>query len=124
MKANPGGQIGIDQVFGRDDLIATLWDTLDVQSVIMTAERRIGKTSIIRKMKAQPPKGWVPVLQDLEQYHSADEFAVSVYAAVRNFLSAKRRAMQGLLKVWKSLGGTEIGGILKLPPGQGQAWKI
>jgi len=54
MKANPGGQIAIEDVVGRDQLIQTLWDTLEGTSVIMTAERRIGKTSIIRKMNAQP----------------------------------------------------------------------
>jgi len=50
MKANPGGQLSIDQIKGRDPLIATIWETLLSQSVIMTAERRIGKTSIIQKM--------------------------------------------------------------------------
>jgi len=41
MKANPGGQIIPDQVVGRDGLIRDLWETLERQSVLLTAERRI-----------------------------------------------------------------------------------
>lgn len=123
MKANPGGQISINEIQGRDLIISSIWETLESQSVIMTAERRIGKTSIIKKMQAQPPKGWVPVFQDLEQHHSANEFAVDVYNAVQNFLGAGHKATKTLKDIWGSLGGTEIGGILTLPKGEGQPWK-
>lgn len=122
-RANPGGQLDLDQIIGRDALINTIWEILDRQSVMMTAERRIGKTSVIRKMQAEPPKGWVPVLQDLEQFHSANEFATSVYREVAAFLSRKDKARQQLRSLWDNLGGTEIAGVLKLPEGDKQAWK-
>ncbi len=47
MKANPGGQIDLRDVIGRDEIIAQIWDTLEQQSIRMNAERRIGKTTII-----------------------------------------------------------------------------
>ena len=68
MKANPGGQIDSSEVVGRDELIEQIWDTLDQQSIRMNAERRIGKTTIIKKLCAEPRSGWVPIFQDLEQY--------------------------------------------------------
>ena len=43
MKANPGGQIDSKAVVGRDRLIHILWETLEQQSLVITAERRIGK---------------------------------------------------------------------------------
>ena len=49
MKANLGGQINIKAVVGRDQLIRQIWDTITQQSVVMTAERRIGKTTIIKR---------------------------------------------------------------------------
>ncbi|WP_089936478.1 hypothetical protein [Candidatus Entotheonella palauensis] len=122
-RANPGGQLGIGQILGRDELIRTIWEILDNQSVMMTAERRIGKTSIIRKMQAVPPEGWVPVLQDLEQFHSANEFATAVYGEVSAFVSKKANVLQQLRSAWDALGGTEIGGVLKLPDGDKQSWK-
>ncbi len=122
-RANPGGQLGIDQILGRDELIKAIWEILENQSVMMTAERRIGKTSIIRKMQAEPPEGWVPVLQDLEQFHSANEFATAVYREVSAFLGMQANVLQQLRAIWDGLGGTEIGGVLKLPDGDKQSWK-
>ena len=55
MKAAPGAQLPIKDIFGRDPFIAGLWRILDGNSVRMEAERRIGKTSILHKMAAEPP---------------------------------------------------------------------
>ena len=54
MKTNPGGMLEILDIVGRDELIQQIWEVLDKQSVVLTAERRIGKTSIIRKMENKP----------------------------------------------------------------------
>jgi hypothetical protein len=53
MRTNPGGGLAPEDVVGRDALIADLWDKLERHSVMMTAERRMGKTSVLRKMLAQ-----------------------------------------------------------------------
>jgi hypothetical protein len=123
MKSNPGGQIDIKDILGRDRLIATLWDALEQQSVIMTAERRIGKTSVIRKMQAEPRADWVPVLQDLEGLHSAHDFAVAVYEKVLEHLAGWRKLSHKAKAFFESIGGTEIGGVLTLPKGEKQHWK-
>ena len=86
MKANPGGHIAPEYVFGRDHLIEMIWDRLEQQCVLINAERRIGKTCVIKRMVAQPRQGWFPVFQDLEKIRSADEFARSVYDVVSKFL--------------------------------------
>lgn len=39
MKANPGGNLDPDKVYGRDQLIALLWNRLENQSILMNAER-------------------------------------------------------------------------------------
>jgi len=115
MKANPGGQIDTKAVIGRDLLIKLLWETIEQQSVVMTAERRIGKTTIIRKMLSQPNQGWVPVFQDLERCHTANEFAMVVYREIHQFLSARGKAARRAKEWFSAMGGTEIGGIFKLP---------
>ena len=48
MRVNPGGHIPPSEVIGRDRLIANLWRHLERQGVVLTAERRMGKTSIIK----------------------------------------------------------------------------
>lgn len=124
MKANPGGQIDLKDVIGRYQLLQHIWDTLERQSIRINAERRIGKTTIIRKLEAEPRPGWTPILQDLEQYHTAWEFAQGVYQRVDRFLSASQRAARRGREVIKAVSGTEIGGVLKLPQLVGdQPWK-
>lgn len=70
MKANPGGAIAPKDVIGRDRLIANLWNILDQQSVIFSAERRMGKTTVIKKMEAEAPSNKLPIYRDLEGLRS------------------------------------------------------
>jgi hypothetical protein len=61
MKANPGGQIDPKDVIGRDTFISQIWEILAVQSISMNAERRIGKSTVMRAMVAAPRAGWHPI---------------------------------------------------------------
>ncbi|XZE17960.1 hypothetical protein SH449x_003241 [Pirellulaceae bacterium SH449] len=98
MKANPGGNLAPEGVYGRDHLIALLWERLENQSILMDAERRIGKTQILRKMLMQPKPGWRPIYRNVEQVHSAQEFAELVYNDVQSFLGSGTRAKNFIQK--------------------------
>ena len=60
MKPNPGGQLATENIVGRDDLIADMWEILEGRSIYMNDLRRVGKTMILRKMEANPPPGGWP----------------------------------------------------------------
>jgi hypothetical protein len=111
MKAAPGGQLPVQDIFGRDAFIAEIWRVLDRNGVRMEAERRIGKTSILHKMEAEPPVGWEPVSLDLEKVHSAAEFAEQVCLKVRERLSFWKRQGNRLHVLFESLRGGEVGGF-------------
>lgn len=123
MKANPGGQIDPKAVIGRDHLIQLLWETVELQSVVITAERRIGKTTVMKKMAGEPPEGWLPVYQDLESCHSATEFALSIYREIVRFLSGKKKIARKSKEFFDALGGVEIGGVIKFPGHAATHWK-
>jgi len=74
-------------------------------------------------MRDEPVAGWVPVFQDLERCHSAAEFAMSVYKEIHHFLSQKGRVTRRARELFAALGGTEIGGIFKLPEKMVAPWK-
>lgn len=65
MKANPGGEIAPSEVIGND-IIQGLWRVLERQSLLLSAERRMGKTCLIKKMVAEVPDGKLAVYRDLE----------------------------------------------------------
>jgi len=124
LKSNPGGNVPVEGIVGRNALAETAWSTLDVQSLVMSAERRIGKTSLLRKMAAEAPPGWVVVSRDLEGLHSAADFALGVYRDVEQHLSKWKRSARSARELLTGLGGTELGGIIKLPAGKETPWKL
>jgi hypothetical protein len=67
----------------------------------MNAERRIGKTSVLRKMASDGAPGWFPVLLDLEKFHSAEEFAVGVYEQVQGYLGTWKKTANAARKIYE-----------------------
>jgi hypothetical protein len=123
LKSNPGGLVPVEGIIGRDQLCQSAWSTLDVQSVVMSAERRIGKTSVLRKMAAETPGGWVVLARDLESLHTASDFATGVYKDIEQHLSKWKRTALRARQFLRDLGGVEVAGIIKLPTGQTPPWK-
>jgi hypothetical protein len=101
MKANPGGIVDPKHVYGRDGLVAELWQRLEQLSGLINAERRIGMTSVLRKMSQEAAPGWCPILLDLERFHSAEEFAVAVYEQTQQHLSRWKRVANTALKLYE-----------------------
>lgn len=123
MKANPGGIVAPDQVIGRDLLIRELWERLEQQSLIISAERRMGKTSVIRKMEAESPEGQLTIFRDLEGIESAIEFVEAVWQDVEEYLSRSKKTTEGVRKFLNQISGLEISGI-KIPSVATTKWKI
>ena len=121
---NAGGLLSPAEVIGRDMLIDSLWKIMESrQSIRLNAERRKGKTSIIKKMTAEAPNTVVAIYRDLEAVHSPAEFLAFVMQDIREWLTEKQRVQTWVKDAWKKIGGTEVAGILKLPPAQAGEWK-
>jgi len=110
MKANPGGMIPPDQVIGRDELIANLWSVLEQRSVTLSAERRMGKTTVIRKMEAEGKAGQLIIFRDLENVRSPVEFVELVWQDIESYLSKKGKAKK-VRDFLSQLNGVEFAGI-------------
>jgi hypothetical protein len=123
MRTNPGGQLDSSDVVGRDALIAKLWDILDRQSLLLTAERRIGKTTVIKKMRDAPRPGFLCFYQDLEGVHSVLEFIDEVFRVVRDELTKRQKAMVKAQRIWQTIGGTQLMDMVTLPPAALPQWK-
>jgi hypothetical protein len=122
MRANPGGEIDPADVLGRDQLIASIWRVLSRQSLELTAERRIGKSSVIKKMTAEPVPGFGAVYQDLEGIRTRLQFVQSVYRQTEALLSRRKKTADRLSRLVRTISGTEIRG-LKLPKVAAPDWK-
>ena len=67
-------QVGPQNVVGRDKLIETIWKKLETRSLQFTAERRVGKTTVMTKMAAEPKAGYEVLFMDLEGIDSPHAF--------------------------------------------------
>ena len=126
MKANPGGQIASSEVIGRDHLIQRLWRILERQSLVLTAERRMGKTCVVKKMVEEAPQGKLALYHDLEGIRTPLEFVEIILHDVEGYLSGLKRTAGGVRKLLKQLAGIEIGGFggsIKIPASVAPHWK-
>ncbi len=122
MKANPGGAVSPENVMGRDRLIERLWATLKHQSLVLVAERRMGKTCIIKKMEAQPPNGTMIRVRDIGGVSSPIEFVERVAEDVEKHLNGLQKTATKTKEFLAFLGGTQILGV-KLPTIAAPHWK-
>jgi len=110
MRPVVGGYVPPERVVGRDDEIRKMWNALQNQSVVLVSERRIGKTSVIRKMEKEPLAGWHPIYLVIEGVRSPSEFISKIVDAVSPIiLSKKGRALTKLSRLCEELGGQNIG---------------
>ncbi len=122
-KANPGGSIAVEDIVGRDRLVEQLWQTLEQQSLVLVAERRIGKSCVIRKMRSQEPAGVLTFSRDVENVETPLEFVERVYHDVEGHLGRWRRAVEGTRSLLREIAGVEIGGVVKFPSAAAPHWK-
>lgn len=110
-------------MIGRDLLIAQIWKRLAESSVRFTAERRVGKTTVMAKMAAEPRPGFEALYLDLEGVDSPERFVKLLINRLQPLLSRTDQAKQWFHGFLKDLGGTEVAGLLKLPEMIGMGWQ-
>ncbi len=116
-------QVAPENVVGRDKLIGQIWKAIERGSVVFTAERRIGKTTVLKKMQAEAPPGKVVLYADLEKVDSPTRFVEVVLTDLRNYLSNRGSIGRWLGGLIESIGGVEIGGVIKIPQQQKKDWQ-
>ena len=121
LKSNPGGQIAPADVIGRDAYIARLWSILRNQSLVLTAERRVGKTCVVRKMQEESPPGFLCTYHDLEGLATPLDFVEAVFHDIEHYLGRLRKlAVKTRLSI-ANLAGAEMSGV-RLPEALAPHW--
>jgi hypothetical protein len=91
LRVNPGGRLAPDEVVGCDAFIDAMWQALGPQSVLLSGERRMGKTSVLNKMEAEAPLDRCAVKRSLQGVKSPEEL-------VRALVADTERVLPGVLK--------------------------
>jgi hypothetical protein len=122
VRANPGGEIDPKDVIGRDSLIDELWTILDSQSVVIVAERRMGKSSIVKKMRSEPRFGAILLYRDVEGLRTPLEFVERVYQDLEEHFSVLKQGAGLVRRMFEKAAGAEFGTV-KFPENLAKNWK-
>lgn len=96
---NSGGGLDVENILGRDGFRDEVLDTLDRRSVVLTGERRMGKTSVAKLVEqASPRDGWTTVRLSVEGYRSVDELTQSLLVSLARFENPLQRMARRLLE--------------------------
>jgi hypothetical protein len=123
MKANPGGEIATQDVVGRNRFIERLWETLEQQSIVLVSERRMGKSCVIKKMRAENSGKHLAFYADLEGLETPIDFAERVFRDVYQHLSTLQRAASRAEALLSRLAGAEIANVGKFPQAAAPHWR-
>lgn len=130
LHVNTGGEIDETEVIGREQELDALLRTLERQSVLVAAERRIGKTTLCKQAQRRLSSGTLALYQDIETVNSAGELAEALLEMVYPHLNRWRRGREQSSALYKRLAGFQIilpdflgGGGVILPPALQAQWK-
>lgn len=71
-----------EDLFGRDSLVADLWERLEQDNILLVAPRRFGKTGIMYKLLDKPRKAFKPIYINVEHILTAGDFMVELLAVL------------------------------------------
>ena len=123
-KANPGGNISLAQTIGRDALCAACWKTLERQSLRLENERRLGKTTVLRKLQAETPKGTRSLLMEIGGLSSTTGFIEELIDKIDSAIPEKGSSFRTRANaVISAIAGVEIAGV-RIPAGAKTHWRV
>ncbi|MFA5974246.1 MAG: ATP-binding protein [Lentimicrobiaceae bacterium] len=93
----------------RPNLNQEFWRELKKGShILFTAPRRVGKTSVMKDLVANPPDGFVCIYEDVESDQTLQEFYKRLYFLILNRLGSFEKSKKILERWLKSRGIEEI----------------
>ena len=105
------GNVAIGSSFyHRDNIVEDIWSELQKGNcVLLSAPRRVGKTSVMRYMEKNPIENYQIVFQNIQSIKSADEFYERIYTLLLDCLTKTDKAKKQFWNFWKSKSIIKIG---------------
>jgi hypothetical protein len=126
---NHRDRVPLSAIVGRDALAQRVWQMLAEKSIVLTAERRMGKTYLLYKLWGEAEQqqqdwvqGWLCVYQDLSAASSPLQFVQSVFDKAQGLLSVRRKVAEKTRRFLSRFSELKIGQI-QLPKSAMPEWK-
>lgn len=90
--------------FDREQIIQDCWRILDNSSIILSAPRRYGKSSVMLHLRDNPPAEFFPIYFELEDHFNINAFIIELISKiVENDQSVFKKFQKGLSRVFKDV---------------------
>lgn len=124
LKANPGGNIPPDQAVGREGLCKLCWRTLESQSLRLENERRLGKTTVLRILATTAPMATRTIFMEVGGISTVTGFIEALIKEIDDAVPEKKGQFSNrIVKLWDTLAGAEIAGVIRLPQTAKAHWR-
>jgi AAA+ ATPase superfamily predicted ATPase len=119
----------LTEIVGRDALAAQVWQTLTEKSIVLTAERRMGKTYLLYKLWGEVEQnqqnwiqGWRCLYQDLSECSSPLQFVQRVLDEAQSLLGTWKKTLVQTSQFLRTFQELKVG-PLQLPKSAVPEWK-
>ncbi len=96
-----GNVVRSNEFFDREELVRSIWLTLETDSVLLAAPRRVGKTSIMFRLLDRPAKGWKVVLLDAQTFSTCEDLVAELVIKLSRMHSNRRGFLRKLFADFK-----------------------
>jgi hypothetical protein len=86
-----------EDFFDREILLEDLWGAVGMGSVLLAAPRRVGKTSLMLRMRDQSPENWAVFYIEAEGFSTPEELVADLIVKVVNAQPGLQRFVKGIL---------------------------
>jgi len=95
-----GSPVWGSDFFDRKEIINKCWDTLNKSSIILSAPRRYGKSSLMLHLRDNPPKEFFPIYFELEDHFALNGF---IYEFISKIIENDKSVATKMKKILKPL---------------------
>ncbi|WP_318347128.1 AAA-like domain-containing protein [Aquipluma nitroreducens] len=82
-----------DYYYPRTEIVNEIWDELEKGNfILIAAPRRVGKTSIMRDIEANPRENYKVIFENIQAVKSEIDFYKTLYKLILNCLSTSKKA--------------------------------
>lgn len=96
---NPGGGLALEHIVGRNETRDEVLESLETRSVVLTGERRMGKTSLSKLIEdTAPSEGWTVARLSVQGYKNLEQLTKALILAFDQLGGPLRRAARSFGK--------------------------
>ncbi|MDR1635318.1 MAG: hypothetical protein LBS27_10465 [Bifidobacteriaceae bacterium] len=99
-----GGGVDLDDVVGRDDVIANWWKALETRSLRVTEPRRFGKSTTLKLMASRPPAGWICLYNTVQDASTVERLIELTLGMIQEHTSFSHKVRQKIRSFGQAVG--------------------